>query len=67
MAATVYQQLNKQIRDNNLLFRPGDIMGRIALIEIRGKISFAYELGLISYSEWQKLIDKAFVTINSGE
>lgn len=64
---TVYQRLNRQIRDNNLLYKQGDIMGRVSMIEIRGKISFAYELELISYEQWERLIDKAFLTINGGE
>nr|DAJ98164.1 MAG TPA: hypothetical protein [Caudoviricetes sp.] len=42
-------------------------MGRVSMIEIRGKITFAYELELISYAQWECLIDKAFLTINGGE
>lgn len=64
---TVYQRLNRQIRDHNLLYKPDDIMGRVSMIEIRGKITFAYELELISYEQWECLIDKAFLTINGGE
>lgn len=61
---TVFDRLNTQIRDNNLLYRIGDEIGRIGMIEIRGKITFAYELGLITTEEWELLISKAFLTIN---
>lgn len=61
---TVFDRLNVQIRDNNLLYRIGDEIGRISMIEIRGKITFAYELGLITTEEWETLISKAFLTIS---
>lgn len=61
---TVYKLLNRQIRDNNLLYKQGDSMGRVSMIEIRGKITFAYELKLISYEQWENLIDKVFYTMN---
>lgn len=64
---TVYDRLNKQIRDNNLLYPFGDEMGRVSMIEIRGKITFAFELGLISPDEWENLIGKAFLTISGEE
>lgn len=64
---TVYDRLNRQIRLNNLLFKRGDEMGRINMVEIRGKITFARELGLITADEWEKLIDKAFLTIRGDE
>lgn len=63
---TVFERLNGQIRDNNLLYMQGDAMGRISMIEIRGKITFAYELGLITTIEWENLISKAFLTISGG-
>lgn len=63
---TVFDRLNGQIRDNNLIYRQGDEMGRVSMIEIRGKITFAFELGLITADEWETLIGKAFLTI-SGE
>lgn len=62
---TVFERLNKQIRDHNLLYKAGDEMGHISIIEIRGKITFAYELGLITAAEWESLISKVF-TILSG-
>lgn len=58
--------LNKQIRDNSLLFEKGDDMGIKSLIEIRGKITFAYELGLITTAEWESLISKVFLIIGGG-
>lgn len=58
--------LNKQIRDNTLLFEKGDDMGIKSLIEIRGKITFAYELGLITTAEWESLIRKVFLIIGGG-
>ena len=64
--ASVFQRLNCQIRDNNLIYKQGDELGRISMIEIRGKISFAYELGLITQIEWEILLDKAFLTIDGG-
>lgn len=39
-------------------------MGRVSMIEIRGKITFAYELKLISYNEWEILIDKVFCAMD---
>lgn len=63
---TVFERLNGQIRDNNLLYMQGDVMGRISMIEIRGKITFAYELGLITTIEWENLISKVFLTISGG-
>lgn len=62
---TVFERLNQQIRDHNLLYAEGDEMGRVSIIEIRGKITFAYELGLITALEWESLIGKVF-TILSG-
>lgn len=64
---TVYDRLNKQICDNNLLYRFGDEMGRTSMIEIRGKITFAFELGLITADEWENLINKAFLTLSGEE
>lgn len=61
---TVFERLKKQIRDHNLLYRYGDEMGRISMIEIRGKITFAYELGLITKEEWETLISKVFLIID---
>lgn len=61
---TIFDLLNGQIRDHNLLYKQGDIMGRVSMIEIRGKITFAYELGLITTDEWENLISKAFLTID---
>lgn len=63
---TVFDRLNEQIRDNNLLYKQGDVLGRVGMIEIRGKITFAYELGLITDNEWETLISKAFLTIDGG-
>ena len=63
---TVFDRLNGQIRDNNLLYCHGDEIGRISMIEIRGKITFAYELGLITTDQWENLISKAFLTIDGG-
>lgn len=62
---TAFERLNQQIRDHNLLYKEDDEMGRISIIEIRGKITFAYELGLITALEWESLISKVF-TILSG-
>ena len=61
---TVFERLNKQIRDHNLLYKYGDEMGRISMIEIRGKITFAYELGLITTDEWENLICKVFLILD---
>lgn len=61
---TVFDRLNEQIRDNNLLYKQGDVLGRVGMIEIRGKITFAYELGLITKNEWESLISKVFLTID---
>lgn len=60
---SVFMRLNDQIRDNNLLYKDGDALGRVSMIEIRGKITFALELGLITYEQWEILIDKAFLVI----
>lgn len=65
-STTIFERLNGQIRDHNLLYEQGDVMGRISMIEIRGKITFAYELGLITAEEWENLISKAFLTIDGG-
>lgn len=61
---SVYKLLNRQIMQNNLLYAQGDALGRVSMIEIRGKITFAFELNLITYEQWENLIDKAFLTIN---
>lgn len=61
---TVFEHLNKQIRDHNLLYKYGDEMGRVSMIEIRGKITFAYELGLITPDEWETLICKVFLILD---
>lgn len=61
---TIFDRLNGQIRDHNLLYKQGDVIGRVSMIEIRGKITFAYELGLITTEQWETLIDKAFLTID---
>lgn len=63
---TVFDRLNRKIRDHNLLYREGDMMGRVGMIEIRGSISFAYEMGLITKEEWETLISKVFL-IMDGE
>lgn len=65
-STTIFERLNGQIRDHNLLYEQGDVMGHISMIEIRGKITFAYELGLITAEEWENLISKAFLTIDGG-
>lgn len=65
-STTIFERLNGQIRDHNLLYEQGDVMGHISMIEIRGKITFAYELGLITTEEWENLISKAFLTIDGG-
>lgn len=57
---SVFERLSSQIRDNCLLFAPGDESGLRSMIEIRGKITFAYELGLITEAEWEELLGKAF-------
>lgn len=61
---TVFEHLNKQIRDHNLLYKYGDEMGRVSMIEIRGKITFAYEMGLITTDEWENLICKVFLILD---
>lgn len=61
---TVFDKLNGQIRTNNLLYRAGDELGRVSMIEIRGKITFAYEMGMITSDQWETLISKAFLTID---
>lgn len=61
---TVYEKLNRQIINHNLLYKEGDIMGRVSMIEIRGKITFAYELGLITAEQWENLINIVFLTID---
>lgn len=63
---SVFRRLNDQIRDNNLLYKEGDVLGRVSMIEIRGKITFALELGLITYEQWETLIGKAFIVIGGG-
>lgn len=60
----IYKLLNRQIRDNNLFYKKGDLMGRVSMIEIRGKITLAYELKLISYEQWEYLINKVFYIID---
>lgn len=60
---TVYNLLNRQIRNINLMYTIGDTLGKTSMIETRGKISFAYELGLITKSEWESLINKACLII----
>lgn len=62
-ADSVYFRLNRQIRDNNLFFRPGDILGKMSMAEIRGKIAFAYEMQLITHEQYEYLMQKAFSTI----
>ena len=47
-----------------MLYKYGDEMGRVSMIEIRGKITFAYELGLITTDEWENLICKVFLILD---
>ena len=61
--STIYNLLNRQIRDINLIYTIDDTLGKTSMIETRGKISFAFELGMITKEQWEKLIDKACLTI----
>ena len=65
-AARVYDRLNREIRNVSLFYKIGDEAGRVSMIEIRGKATFAYQLGLITAAEWESLIKKAFFFIHGG-
>lgn len=63
---TVFDKLSGQIKTHSLIFRPGDRMGHVGLAEIRGKVNFALEMGLISWEEWETLINKIFLIWDGG-
>lgn len=63
---TAYEILNGEIRDSQLHFLPGDPAGKVSMIEIRGKVSFAYQMGLIDEPQWERLIGKTFLALHGA-